>query len=174
MNAVRSVALLALAAFAPAAPAAAPPASDRGDPLPTGAKARLGSSFVGDGVLSPDGTLLARREEGRLCLTEVVTGRTLHVLATRTWGIDYPLLYFVQGGKQLIALTWARVAVEVWDVKSGRLTAQLSAKDVGLDKYGTRFLEKATVSTDGNRIAMRRTERGGASYLLVYDRDQGK
>src|SRR5262245_32832985 len=171
MNAVRSVALLALAAFAPAAPAAAPPAGDRGDPLPAGAKARLGSSFVGNAVLSPDGTLLARREEGRLCLTEVVTGRTLHVLATRTWDIDDPMLYFVQGGKQLMVLALDRVAVQVWDVKSGRLTAQLSAKDIGLDRYGTELLEKATVSTDGNRIAMRRTERGGARYLLVYDRE---
>src|SRR5688572_6389020 len=101
MSRALSVALVLL--ILSRAEAAAPfvPAGRYDDPLPAGAKARLGTtrfraSFA---ALSPDGAVLASKSGDKvILLTDVRTGRILRALES---GIHAPDLRFVEGGRSL-------------------------------------------------------------------------
>ncbi len=131
---------------APSAPAAAnrgevkaevrTPRVDRfGDPLPPGARARLGTvrlrhgGEIGQFAFAPDGKVLAAAsDDDRVCLWEVPTGRELRSLENVTAGID-PGVAFSADGKILATgfgdelrrwdtSTWKELPR--WPLKSGR------------------------------------------------------
>src|SRR5262249_10475664 len=93
---------VALALLTPAAPAAPPPARHIdacGDPLPPGARARLGTTRLqGQAAVSPDGKVLALARGGRVLLCDVATGRLLRALEGEFQG--EPL--FLDGGRLLV------------------------------------------------------------------------
>jgi hypothetical protein len=110
----RIVAALPVLLLASTAHGAAPyvPDGPPDDPLPAGARARLGTlRFNGEVfALSPDGAVLARGTPGKVFLTDVRTGRNLREWPVRPRGVRE--LRFVDGGRMLVAANNRDVALE--------------------------------------------------------------
>src|SRR4051812_28946208 len=130
----RSLASLALLLLACSAQAAAPYVPDGlyDDPLPAGAKARLGTRrfHASDVALSPDANTLARVDRGKVTLTDVRTGRNL-----RQWQHAMTYLHrlqFADGGHLIVACGRGDVFLQVWDTKTGKRLDQVTKEDLNL------------------------------------------
>jgi WD40 repeat protein len=120
-------AIVATFLFALPANTAAPrPHVDRqGDPLPTDAVARLGSTRFRSGepilalAASPDGRLLASGGRGSVSLWDVATGQMVFPLTTPDEvGPFYSVRFSTDGRRLLAGSSWGHVCV--WDVRTGK------------------------------------------------------
>jgi WD40 repeat protein len=122
-------------------PPAGPPRTDRhGDPLPSGAVARLGTTRFRPGgerwyaennsfalARSPDGKILATGEGGNVCFWEAATGKALRSVSL---GRSVVAVVFSPDGKLFAGLTddtdisgppWKEHSIQVGEVASGKV-----------------------------------------------------
>jgi WD40 repeat protein len=140
--------LLNVLPFTPVA--AQSPASDQyGDPLPAGARARLGTVRLRHGgpvafvAFSPDGKLLASGSGGGILISDVATGKVLHRLPGGLHGPSSAA--FFPDGKSF-ALFGSDRTLYLWDVNTGRKVRSLSAR--------ADTLNLAALSPDGKTVAL--------------------
>jgi WD40 repeat protein len=144
MSTLRALLLAGLAlALAPAAPVTgqtpgAPAAVDpHGDPLPAGARARLGTvrfrlpEYMQTAALAPDGKLLAVGNYQNIALLDTRTGREVRRLSTNFLGAT--ALAFSPDGKLLASIDNSN-RVQLREVEGGKLVAQLQAQAAGAEK----------------------------------------
>ncbi len=122
-----------------------------GDPLPAGARARLGTVRLRQGgeisqyAFSPNGKVLAASSnDNSVCLWEVPTGRELRCLANAAAGID-PGVSFSPDGK--ILATGAGGEIRRWDTKTWK---ELPRWQLKFGRAGKLFF-----SPDGQTLACR-------------------
>ncbi len=152
------------------APAAAPLQPFREEPLPVGARARLGTArfrVTGDiraVALSPDGKRLAVVRGARLSLLDSMSGRMLRTLATVNEDLGDELVFVDHG--QLLALADHR-GILVWDVVTGKRAA---------NKLENKPMDSRLAFSAGGRAfaVTERTERDGTYSVLVRDLLTGK
>ncbi len=120
--------LFVFASWAAAEPA--PRLDARGDPLPPGAFARLGTTrfrdggFIASAALSPDGKLFAiAGQRDHLRLLDAVTGKEVRQIKVTNAGVSF--LTFSPDGKRL-ALADHRNQVQLYDVASGAPAGQFT------------------------------------------------
>jgi len=98
-----------------------------GDPLPTGALARLGTlrfrhnQNVSDIAFAPDGRTLAAVDTSEVCLWDVATGKELRRLGAATFGHG---VAFAPDGKSLATATNTHIVY--WDPATGRQLRQFA------------------------------------------------
>jgi RNA polymerase sigma factor (sigma-70 family) len=126
-------------ATAPPAVAAGPRVDRYGDPLPTGAISRIGTtrlklpahSVVYSAVYSADSRWLATGATYDLRVWDARSGRLLHVLKDSSAAWDYPgitSVAFSPDGRWLAASQRRGESVSVWDAATGRLEHTLAVK----------------------------------------------
>jgi WD40 repeat protein len=203
MNALCSLRWLALGlllGLAPVAEAQQPRVDAAGDPLPDGARLRLGSmrfrsagAYLNAGSLSPDGKIIAVANGLTIRLVEVATGNEVSRFSLR----EYPSsnqLYFTADGRQIIAVS--SQSVSFYDVAEGKLLRQVainrpnpaagqaialvvggSSSRVAIDRQSPALSASTSLSADGKRIVQVSTiqERGeAAGRVTVIDLEANK
>jgi len=157
--------LLALSGFAVSA------ADDAyGDPLPEGAKARLGtarmrSTYGGPTALTPDGKYLAGQGQGGISYYDPATGKV-----ARTVRVDAQfstLVAFSADGRRAVNTSYD--STFVWDTASGKVLATIK-------RFGPGGDAGVSISADGKRLALggsRRDKETGTS-AVIWDVDGNK
>src|SRR5262249_46287440 len=137
-----------------------------GDPLPPGARARLGTTRLhGEAALSPDGKLLALVRNRRIVLADPRTGRVLRVLEGRFEGV--PL--FCYGGRLLLArgaLDYPTLAA--WDAQSGRPLGKVEPEQIELPDRGSLRIPEDGLSADGKRFVVQYESGADPRVLTVW------
>jgi WD40 repeat protein len=165
MSTLRAVLLAGITlALAPAGGAVgqapkAPAAVDQyGDPLPGGARARLGTvrfrlpEYMQTAALAPDGKLLAVSNYQTIALLDTRTGREVRRLSTNYLGAT--ALAFSPDGK-LIASVDNSNRIQLREVATGRLVVQLQTAGAQkpLPPGGNPRLASVTFSADGKFVS---------------------
>jgi RNA polymerase sigma factor (sigma-70 family) len=151
-----------------AAEAARPGVDAYGDPLPDGARARLGTArlrhgaAIYAGAFSPDGTLFASLDayhDHRLCLWDVRTGKELHRIFTghHAQGV----VAFAADGKTVLTAGGGDRFLRRWDVQTG--------KEVGATELAG-GLTAAIFSADSKTLVLS----GPKHFLQLRDTASGK
>ena len=163
MSRSRCVPLVALVALT--LPLAARAADPDADPLPAGAKVRLGSArlrsefgWFSAGTLTPDGKHIATP-----ALIDVTTGRKTGTLA------DHPAVFSADGKRAASAAGLARV----WDYPAGK------PQYVTKRQYSNVAVEPVSLSGDGKLLALGASPAGTSDLytfrtVLVWDVDADK
>jgi len=98
------------------------------DPLPKGAKARLGSTRLRDlngwsnAVLSPDGKFLVVQSPQGVVKFDLATGEPAGMLGTKSPGFERRIEFSADGGRTL-GVTYS--SVSVWETESGKALAEV-------------------------------------------------
>ncbi len=160
-----------LALLVPSVQAAAPPSrgDSFGDPLPPGARARLGTPRLqGLADLSADGKVIALVRHGRVLLHDSGSARVLHSFEP---DISVSEPRFLRGGQLLLrGQPYSPVLFQVWEPGTGRLVDKVLAKDVGIPAAARASLPDIDVSADGRRFVVRFSKPGGAPTVTVWQR----
>jgi WD40 repeat protein len=170
---------LALLLLAPAVRAEPPARTDsRGDPLPAGALARIGSARFRDGnmvsavALAPDGKALAVAGNAGVRLLDLATGKKLRPLKT-TGFFQFTHLGYSPDGKRLAAAD-AAGKLQFWDPATGEPAGEITPPPPvpGVPRIGGPF----SFSADGKSLAL--PADGFAANLngqvIVYEVATGK
>jgi len=171
MHARRLLAFLALAC-----PVAAHGADDAyGDPIPAGAKLRLGTarlrnSFISPSAMTPDGRfLVSGSPDGRVVFTDPATGKAARTL--RVEGVyGAPTAFSADGRRGLVG---GYGQPQVIDAESGKALAKLTRPSPGGDSG-------AALSADGKRLAVGfargfdEKDKDKPSTAVVWDVDANK
>ena len=150
---------------------AVPAADDPyGDPIPEGARARLGTNrmritFGGPTAITPDGKHLVGLSQGGMAYIEPATGKV-----ARTVRVDAQfstLVGFSADGKRAVNTSYDSTLV--WDTASGKVLA--TAKRFGPGGDGG-----VSISADGKRLAMggSRRDKEASATAVVWDVDGNK
>lgn len=148
------------------------PVDLHGDPLPTGAKVRLGTTQLrhSEGVhcvaFSPDGKTVASGAEQRIRLWDRATGKELRSFP-REGQVDS--LAFSSDGRLLAS---SGGDVQVWEVATGKKIYTFTCETVSKVQGGTSRLASAPVqfSPDGKRLASVNKD----FAVLIWDLTTGK
>jgi WD40 repeat protein len=146
---------------------AAPPRTAAGDPLPSGALARLGTTrfrlpgfFNQSGALSPDGkTFALPRANNSLSLLDTTTGKEVRQLRINAGGATS--MSFAPDGKSLAVANVQ--GLTLYDARSGDQLAAFPVRSRGGPGGSISF------SADGRRLAMGNSGLGQKTPVLVWD-----
>jgi WD40 repeat protein len=159
-------------ALAVALPAFADPAARtdaRGDPLPAGALARLGTMRFRDAAangvacLSPDGKLVAVAGPGHaIRLLDAADGS-----AVRSFAVDAaPTGMAWSPDGAVLAAAWADDVLRLWDPANGKSLGRIEVKYNGVETFD--------FSGDGKRVAITTGRFGDNRAVRVYEVPGGK
>src|SRR5262249_34312171 len=146
------------------------------DPLPPGARARLGTTRLhGRAALSPDGKVLAlvrergpwpgRRGRG-IVLCDPATGRRLQTFEGAFEGA--PLL--LDGGPPLLAGSLPSPTLRAWDTRTGKPLGQVLRPQLALAGR-TCGIPDGGVSADGQRFVVEYEGGGRPRVVIVWQRE---
>jgi WD40 repeat protein len=143
----------------------------RDDPLPDGARARLGTlrfrvdRLIAPAALSADGNVLATATARGMDLMDTTTGKRLRTLATAPNILTS--LAFASGGKVLASADHG--GIRLWDVAAGRLVRGLESPSEPLF-----MVSPLRFSGDGKVLAIARWQPARPGDVLVWDVASGK
>jgi WD40 repeat protein len=141
-----------------------------GDPIPAGARARLGTArmrsiYGGPTVLTPDGKYFVGQEPDRMSYYEPATGKVARTV--RVEAQFSTLIAFSADGKRAVNTSYD--STFVWNTESGKVLATVK-------RFGPGGDAGVSISADGKRLALggsRRDKEMGTS-AIVWDVDGNK
>ncbi|HKI32919.1 MAG TPA: PQQ-binding-like beta-propeller repeat protein [Gemmataceae bacterium] len=163
-----------------AAPAADPLArlDAYGDPLPTGALARLGTirfrdgNFINAVAVAPDGKSLAVAGLQAVRILDLATGKELRALKS-PGSVNFISVNYSPGGK-LVGAADSTGRIQFWDPATGEAAGQVAPADAekGVGRTGSTF----TFSGDGKSVVLATDDfaAGANSRAAVYEVATGK